>query len=71
MVLGAKVYPKRSRNWSKAVPESIVPVLQPEFVPIEPALVDIHRLLEEWLDRQLNWIKSYFDELTENMMETG
>ena len=39
-VLGAEVYPKMPRNWSKAFPESNGPVLQPEFGPAQPMLAD-------------------------------
>ena len=58
------------RNWSKAVPEGNGLVPQPDFGPDRPTLVDIYRLFKERFDRQLNRMKSHFDELTEKMRET-
>ena len=58
------------RNWSKAVPEGNDPVRQPEFGPDQPMLADVYQLFEESLDRQLNRMKSHFDELAEKMLET-
>ena len=59
------------RKQDKAVPEGNDPVPQHDEVgPDQPTSADIHRLFEERLDRQLNQIKSHFDEHTEKMRET-
>ena len=51
------------RKQGKAVPEGNGPVpQQDEFGPDQPTLVDIYRLLEERFDRQLNLMKSHFDQ---------
>ena len=56
------------RKQSKAVPEGNGPVPQhDEFEPDQPTLADIYRLFEERLDRQLDRMKSHFDELAEKM----
>ena len=71
MVLGAEVYSKMPRNWSKAVPEGNGPIPhQDEFGPDQPTSADVYRRFEEMFDRQLNQMKSYFDEFTEKMRET-
>ena len=59
------------RNWSKAVPEGndFVPH-QDEYEPDQSMLANVYRLFEERLGRQLNQMKSYFDEFTEKMRET-
>ena len=56
------------RNWSKAVPEGndFAPH-QDEYEPDQPMLANVYRLFEERLGRQLNQMKSYFDEFTEKM----
>ena len=58
------------RNWTKAVPKGNGPVPQPEFGPDQPTLADMYRFFERRLDRQLNRMKSHFDELTEKIIET-
>ena len=63
------------RNWSNTVPEGNGPVpQQEEFGPDLPTLADVYRLFEGRLDRQLNLIKSHFDQqdkkLDEHMEKT-
>ena len=79
MVLGAEVYPEMPRNRSKAVPEGNDPVPhQDEFGPDQPAMMaDVYRRIEGIFNRQLNLMKSHFDqqdkkldELTKEMRET-
>ena len=51
------------RNWSKAVPEGNSPVPQKEeFPPDQPTLADAYRLFEESFEKQLNIMKSRFDQ---------
>ena len=58
------------RNWSKAVPEGNGPVpQQEEFGPGQPTLTDVYRLFEEILDRQLNLMKSNFDQQDQKLNE--
>ena len=71
MVLGAEVYPDIPRNRSKTVPEGNGPVPKhDEFGPDQPTLADMYRLFEERIDRQLNQMKSHFDELTDKIRDT-
>ena len=67
------------RNRSEAVPEGNDPVPhQDEFGPDQPTMADLYQMIEERFDRQLNLIKSHFDqqdekldELMEKMTETN
>ena len=60
-----------SRNQGKAVPDDNDPILQHnEFGPDRPSLADIYRLVEKGFDRNLNLVKSYFDQLDELMEKT-
>ena len=71
MVLGAEVYPDTPRNRSKAAPEGNGPVPHHDELGTDQCtLADIYRLFAERLDRQLNEMKSHFDELKEKMRET-
>ena len=62
------------RNWSKAVPEGIDPVLQQEeFGSDQPTTADVYRLFEERFQRQLKRVKSHLDkrdELADEMRAT-
>ena len=51
------------RNWSKAVPEGNGPVPQhDEFGPDQLTLTDMYRLFEERFNRQLNRMRTYYDQ---------
>ena len=65
VALGAEVYPEVPRNWSKAVPEGNGYGSH----HTQPTLVDIYPLFEERFDRQLNIMKSHFDEQDETLDE--
>ena len=74
MVLGAEVYPEMSRKWSKAVPEGNSPVpYHNEFGSREHTMAGLYRMIKERFDksdRNMERVKSHFDELAENMRET-
>ena len=59
------------RNRSKAVPDGNGPASQHDkFRPDQHTLADIYRLFEQRLDRQLNLMKSHFDQLDELLEKT-
>ena len=60
-----------SRKESEAVLEGNGPVPQLEELRSDPpTLANVHQLFEESFDRQLKVVKSYFDEMVEEMRET-
>ena len=62
--------PNIPRNWSKVGPKGKGPVpQQEEFQPDQTTLADVYRIFEERLDKQLNRIKSHYDEFTEKVIE--
>ena len=72
MVLGVEVALRCHGRQGKAAPEGNDPVSQhDEYEHDQSTLADIYRRLEEGFDRQLNRMKSYFDDFTEKMRETG
>ena len=52
MVLGAEVYLKMPRNWSKAVPEGNGPIpYQDEFGSREPTMAGFYRMIKQLFDK--------------------